>query len=202
MNEKNNKTSTLIFVASIIASILVIYNQVYFFNWFSLDDGIYIVYNDFVKQGFVPDSINWAFQTFDNPYYMPLTRLSFLIDSSIHGINPKGFHITNLLLHSFNSVLVLYFLYLMTKEKWKSFFVALLFAIHPQHVEAVVWISERKEVLAAFFGLLALSFYIKHTQRNIILSSKEYFTGNHYYFLSILFFILSVLSKPVWITFP
>ena len=133
---------------------------------------------------------------------MPLTRLSFLMDSSIYGINPKGFHITNLLLHSLNSVLVFYFLYVMTEEKWKSFLVAILFAIHPQHVEAVVWISERKEVLAAFFGLLALSSYIKYIKENITLSSKEYFTGSYYYLLSILFFIFSLLSKPIWITFP
>ena len=202
MNQNNNKISTIILIAGIIVPILIIYGQVYYFGWFSLDDGAYIVYNKYVIQGFVLDSIKWAWQYFDNPYYMPLTRLSFLMDSSIYGINPKGFHITNLLLHSLNSILVFYFLYVMTNEKWKSFFVAILFAIHPQHVEAVVWISERKEVLAAFFGLLGLSFYIKHVQRNIILSSKQYFTGSYYYLLSILFFIFSLLSKPVWITFP
>ena len=106
MNQNNNKISTIILIAGIIVPILIIYGQVYYFGWFSLDDGVYIVYNKYVIQGFVLDSIKWAWQYFDNPYYMPLTRLSFLMDSSIYGINPKGFHITNLLLHSLNSILV------------------------------------------------------------------------------------------------
>ena len=66
--------------------------------------------------------------------------------------------------------------------KLKSFFVAILFAVHPQHVEAVVWIAERKEVLAAFFGLLSLLFYVKYVKTHRILHGFYIFSyfGRHY----------------------
>ena len=162
--EKINKNESFIFtmlVVTIIVSSFFIYGQVYNFGFMNLDDRVYVADANF-HDGLSLEEIVSSWNSFRNPYYMPFTHLSFLFDIFLYGDNAGGFHITNMFLHILNSLLVFYLLYIMTAEKWKSFFVAILFTVHPQHVEAVAWISERKELLAAFFGLLALSFYIKY----------------------------------------
>ena len=197
--EKINKNESFIFtmlVVTIIVSSFFIYGQVYNFGFLNLDDLIYTSNADFYD-GLSLEEIVSSWNSFRNPYYMPFTHLSFLFDIFLYGDNAGGFHITNMFLHILNSLLVFYLLYIMTAEKWKSFFVAILFTVHPQHVEAVAWISERKELLAAFFGLLALSFYIKYVNKDRNLSNKGCSNKNRCYLLAILFFILSLMSKPM-----
>ena len=202
--EKINKNESFIFtmlIVTIIISSFFIYGQVYYFGFMNLDDLIYVGDVNFYD-GLTLQEIFSSWKNFRNPYYMPFTYFSFIFDVFLYGDNPGGFHITNMFLHTLNSLLVFYLLYIMTADKWKSFFVAILFTIHPQHVEAVAWVSERKELLAAFFGLLALSFYIKYVNKDRNLSNKGYSNKNRYYLLAILFFIFSLLSKPMWITLP
>ncbi len=128
---------------------------------------------------------------------MPLTKISFLIDSSIHGIDPWGFHLSNLILHILNCLLVLYLFWLLSNNLLFSIVTSIIFAIHPQHIEAFVWIAERKEVLSSFFGLLSLIFYVTYASK---LPTNESYS--HVYLMSLLFFIISLLAKPSWIMMP
>tara|TARA_B100000586_G_scaffold6542_1_gene4514 strand:+ start:2460 stop:4334 length:1875 start_codon:yes stop_codon:yes gene_type:complete len=204
-----NKNKSFIFtilIAIIIISTFLIYGQVYYFKFINLDDLMYVEMADSNIKYYdrtTLEDISSSWKKFRHPYYMPFTHLSYKLDAFLYGVdNPGGFHVTNMFLHSLNSLLVFYLLYVLTADKWKSFFVAILFTVHPQHVEAVAWIAERKEVLAAFFGLMALSFYIKYTKEDRNLATREYSNKTRYYLLAILFFIFSLLSKPMWITLP
>ena len=169
MNKRDHYTF-IVFLVAIICSVFFIYRQTYHFQFLNLDDLIYIGY-DYMHDGLSLEDITYSWNNFRNPYFMPLTYLSFQLDVIIYGINPGGFHITNAFLHGFNSLLVFYLLYVMTTDKWKSFFVAILFSVHPQHVEAVAWVAERKELLAALFGLLSLYFYTEYTRESKFFTS-------------------------------
>src|SRR5205085_8107275 len=97
--------------------------------------------------------------------YAPLTRTSFLIDAQLYGLNPVGYHFTNLLLHLANVLLLFELLRSLTGAVWRCALAAACFAIHPLHVESVVWVTERKDVLSTLFGLLALLAYVQYARR-------------------------------------
>lgn len=178
----------------------LIYGQTLGFDFLNLDDNIYITLNPVMRDGLTWLSVKWSFLTFNSPYYMPITRLSYLIDASIYGIQPWGFHLTNLILHIVNSILIVYLCRLLSGHMLFSSLVGLVFAVHPQHIEAFVWIAERKEVLSTMFGLLSLIFYVRHIKQ---LQAHEIVElHNKYYLLACLTFLLSLMAKPMWITFP
>ena len=140
----------------------------------------------------------------------PLTWFSYALDYAFYGLNPWGFHLTNLLWHSANSVLFFLFSLQLLKlhyvaksplapsheenkrQFWIAALAALWFGIHPQHVESVVWIAERKDVLCLFFSLLTLSFYLRYIQSRQL---------KHYLF-SLLCFCLALMAKPMAVTLP
>tara|TARA_B100001250_G_scaffold164425_1_gene141412 strand:+ start:2874 stop:4709 length:1836 start_codon:yes stop_codon:yes gene_type:complete len=196
-----NRITFIVFVVLIISSIFFIYGQTSYFQFINLDDLLYVGYDYFYDELSLDDII-YTWNNFRTPYFMPLTYLSLQLDIIIHGIHAGGFHLTNTLLHSLNSLLVFYLLYVMTANKWNSFFVAILFAVHPQHVEAVAWVAERKELLAALFGLLSLYFYTEYVKEKKLFNNRNDSNALRYYLLTILFFIFSLLSKPMWITLP
>ena len=200
MNKKDHYIFA-VFVLAIISCVFLIYGQTYHFQFINLDDLRYVNFK-YLQDGHSLEDIIYSWNNFRSPYFMPLTYFSIQLDLIIYGMNPGGFHATNTFLHSLNSLLVFYLLYVMTSDKWKSFFVAILFAVHPQHVEAVAWVAERKELLAALFGLLALYFYIEYIKENKFFNNRECPNAVRYYLLAILFFIFSLLSKPMWITLP
>lgn len=94
----------------------------------------------------------------------PLTRLSLILDYNLYGDNAGGYHITNLLFHVANTLLLFFLLNRMTGALYRSAFVAALFALHPLHVESVAWVSERKDVLSAFFWMLTTGAYVIYSQ--------------------------------------
>ena len=114
------------------------------------------------------------------------------IDSTLFGARPWGFHLTNFLLHTANVVLLFLVLNHMTGALWRSALVAALFAVHPLRAESVTWVSERKDVLSTFFGLLALAAYFGYVKR----------PGVGRYGLVALAFALSLLAKPMLVTLP
>ena len=128
----------------------------------------------------------------------PLTMLSLALDYMFSGSNPKGYHLTNILLHILNTLLVFRFTFMVCKRlKIKEYLLlsvtaSLLFGVHPMHVESVAWVSGRKDLLYTCFYLVSLLFYLEYTVK-----PKRY-----YYFLSMLFFILSLLSKAMAVTLP
>jgi tetratricopeptide (TPR) repeat protein len=122
----------------------------------------------------------------------PLVWLSFMFDYQLHGLNAGGYHVTNLILHILSTLLLFWLFYRMTGAIWRSAFVAALFALHPLHVESVAWISERKDVLSAFFWMLTLCLYVYYTEKPVI---KRYL-------LVVFSFVLALMSKPMVVTLP
>ncbi len=129
-----------------------------------LDDPAYVTQNPQVRAGLTGPGIAWAFSTVYAANYHPLAWLSHMLDVDLFGAGPKGPHLVNILLHAANAALLFLLLHASTGSTWRSAFVAALFAVHPMHVEAVVWIAERKELLCAFFSLLALRAHLRHVQ--------------------------------------
>jgi TPR repeat protein len=115
-----------------------------------------------------------------------------MLDCQIHGLNPKGHHLTNVLFHIINTVLLWYLLFSTTRNYWQSLFVAALFALHPLHVESVAWIAERKDVLSTFFMFGTLILYTRYTKN----------PRPRLYLLSLFLYIFGLMSKPMLVTLP
>ncbi len=160
----------------------------------NFDDNLFASQNAYVQSGLNWNSIGkaFSFELAKQSGWVPLTWLSLMLDTQIFGVNASGYHLTNLLFHMLNTILLFLVLHRMTRTLWPSAFVAALFAIHPLHVESVAWIAERRDVLSAFFMMLTLgaySYYVE--QRNL----------TRYAFV-LLFFILSLMAKPMLVTLP
>ena len=160
-----------------------------FVNW---DDQEYVLENLFI-QGLSWDNLVYLFSHANASNYHPLTMLSLAVNYSISGTSAWSYHVVNLLIHLGN-VWLLYKVCcsIFTDFKYLPLVVALLFGIHPMHVESVAWISERKDVLYVLFYLLAILQYLKFTRKR----------ESRYFIYTILFFVLSLLSKPAAITLP
>ena len=128
-------------------------------DFVSYDDPHYVLRNPPVQAGLTWNSIAWAFRAAHASNWHPVTWHSHMLDTELFGNSPAGPHLVNLFLHTANTVLVFLLLQYLTGATWRSAAVAALFALHPLRVESVVWVSERKDVLCAFFGLLAVWMY-------------------------------------------
>ena len=160
-------------------------------RFINLDDNIYVHENPYVQSGLNWNSVQYAF-SFDFSNWHPVTWLSYMLDHSIFGLNPSGYHLINLLFHVVNTLLLFLVLRRMTKRLWPSAFVACLFAIHPLHVESVAWVAERKDVLSTFFWMLTLLAYGRYARQ----------PGGSRYMWLLIPFVLGLLSKPMLVTLP
>lgn len=189
-----NKFSNLDIIAALIFfSLLIIflYWRVYGYDFVSLDDS-FIYANPHLKNGLSIKNIFWAFSNYTTTLWIPATWISFFLDYKIYGMNPGGYHVTNVILHICNTLILFVILHQITQKRWQSFFVAALFSCHPIHVESIAWITERKDVLSTFFLMLFLFTYIQYTK-------KENFVR---YLAALFFFILGLMSKPMLVTVP
>ena len=152
----------------------------------------YTVALDVYANGLTIENVKWAFTTFDGSFWFPLTLLSHLSDFQLYGFHAKGHHLTNLVIHIFNALVLFIVLLRMTGAFWQSAFVAALFACHPLNVESVAWIAERKNVLSTLFLLITVWAYIQYVEKPTV---KRY--G-----LVFLFFTLGLMSKSMLITLP
>jgi tetratricopeptide (TPR) repeat protein len=174
---------------------LALYWPATHFDFTNYDDPEYIIYNPPIQHG---AALAWAFKTRHASNWHPLTWVSHTVDYALYGLNPGGHHLTNLLFHTANVVLLFLVLCQWTGAAWRGALVAALFAWHPLHVESVAWVSERKDVLSAFFWLLTLAAYgcyVKNLKFQI--SNFKFF-----YIASIVLFALGLLSKPMVVTLP
>jgi tetratricopeptide (TPR) repeat protein len=187
------------------------YWPVFSSEFIHFDDPDYVFENEWVKQGLTGEGIRWALTAGHAGNWHPLTWVSHMLDVSLFGLNSRGHHATNLLFHTANSVLVLVWLGYLTGKRWHSLAVAVIFAIHPMHVESVAWVSERKDVLSTFFGLLCLLAYARYVRRNstrdprpatAIPPSAFRFLSSGYYWLALLCLALGLMSKPMLVTWP
>ena len=164
---------------------LLVYAPVYRFGFVNFDDPDYVTNNTHVRNGLTMNGAVWAVTSTEAANWFPATRLSHLLDVEIFGLGPGGHHFTNVFLHALATVFLFAFLQAATSAAWPSAFVAVLFAVHPLHVESVAWIAERKDVLSALFWFLALWSYVRRR-----------------YWLTFLAFGLGLMSKPMVVTLP
>jgi protein O-mannosyl-transferase len=139
---------------------LVLFRSVVGFDYVNYDDEDYVTANPHVQGGLTAANVAWAFTTGHSSNWHPLTWISHMLDVELFGKGPAGPHFVNLLFHVANTLLLFLLLRQLTGAFWRSAWVAALFALHPLHVESVAWISERKDVLSAFFGFLTLLAYV------------------------------------------
>ena len=192
---------------------LAVYWPVMRGDFVNYDDPDYFFSNPHVLAGLSSSSLVWAFCTGHAGNWHPLTWLSLMLDRELFGPGPAGPHFTNLLFHLANTVLLFLLLRHLSGTTWRSAFVAALFALHPLHVDSVAWISERKDVLSTFFGLLALVFYTRYAQKRSRVERRESNATAESlaldprpsaldYSLALLFFALGLMSKPMLVTLP
>ena len=123
------------------------------------DDDAYVTKNSAIQSGLNAETVKWAFTTYYEANWHPVTWLSHALDCQLFELNPAGHHDINLLLHCCNVLLLFWVLWRATGYPGRSLMVAALFALHPINVESVAWVAERKNVLSMFFFLLALGAY-------------------------------------------
>lgn len=169
-----------------------LYGRVGNFEFVILDDADYVYKNVMVTNGLTIEGVVWAFTSFHPNNWHPLTWLSHMLDVSLFGVDPGWHHLMNVLLHGFNSLLVYFFFRHVLREIWPSILIAALFLVHPLHVESVAWVAERKDLLSAFFFLVALHCYRYYARRNTLTR----------YALVFLLFGLGAMSKAMVVTLP
>jgi Flp pilus assembly protein TadD len=167
-------------------------------GFINYDDPAYVTANAQVQSGLTWASVQWAFCHPVVSNWHPLTMLSHILDCQLYGLKPAGHHLTSVLLHALNGALVFILLRQMTGAPWRSLCVAVLFAVHPLRVESVAWVAERKDVLSACFGLLALICYARYAGQAKIQNLKSRIS----YGLALLFFGLGLMSKAMLVTWP
>ena len=180
-----NRFAILCISFGLFLATLLIYAPVYHFGFVNFDDPDYVTNNPHVRDGLTTSSVVWAVTSTEAANWFPATRLSHLVDVSIFDLRPGGHHFTNAFLHALATVFLFAFLNAATGAAWPSAFVAMLFAVHPLHVESVAWIAERKDVLSALFWFVALWSYVRR-----------------HYWLTLLAFCLGLMAKPMVVTLP
>ena len=195
----------LLICAALVLAVGAVYWQVWDFGFIRVDDELHVSGNPYVLAGIGPQSVRWAFLSGTNTAnWHPLTWLSLMADSDLARIltwvfdtefgrgNSGVYHLTNLAFHLANTLLLFLLLNRLTGFKWRSAFVALMFGIHPLHVESVAWISERKDVLSTLFWILTTWAYACWVER----------PNRRRYALIAGLFILGLMSKPMLVTLP
>jgi hypothetical protein len=172
--------------------VLSLYWPVTGYEFIALDDNLYVVENADIQKGFSPQGISWAMTTLYTTNWHPLTWLSLMIDYELYGLKAPGYHVSSLLLHILNTLLLFIVLRRMSGEIWKSGVVAALFAVHPLNIESVVWVAERKNLLSTLFWILTIMAYVRYTDK----------PGWKRYSLILVFFILGLTAKPMLVTMP
>ncbi len=185
----NRETLICLFL---IAATLVVFWQVRNYDFVDFDDNVYVTENPHVQAGISRKSVSWAFTSFHAGFWLPLTWLSFMLDFELYGLKAGGYHLTNVLLHLANTLLLFLVLKRMTGDLWRSGFVACLFALHPLRVESVAWVTERKDVLSTFFWILAIWSYVRFADHPRM----------HRYLFVLLAFAFGLMAKPMVVTLP
>jgi tetratricopeptide (TPR) repeat protein len=167
-------------------------------SFVNYDDPLYVTENWHVRHGLNGVGLRWAFTAVTASNWHPLTWVSHMLDCQIYDLQPAGHHLTSLLLHIANSVLLFLLLNRLTGALGRSGLVAAMFALHPLRVESVAWISERKDVLSSFFWLLSVGAYVRYVQEIKVQGSKF----KVYYALALVLFACALISKPMVVTLP
>jgi protein O-mannosyl-transferase len=183
---------TILVVIALAVMTLALFWPVTSFQFLNVDDSVYVMNNNHVKEGLNWHNVAWALTSLDVANWHPVTWLSHMLDVQLFGLDPGKHHATNLLIHTLNVIVLFLLLRSMTGALWRSAMVAALFAVHPLALESVAWIAERKNVLSTLFLLLTLWAYVWYTRK----------PGTLRYLLVLVFFILGLMSKAMLVTLP
>lgn len=192
MGQGGPRGRTWLVAALLAAATIGAFSPLLHAGFLAFDDTWLVQNNPHVKQGLSFGGIAWAFSTLDTGFYNPLATLSHMLDWTLYGSWAGGHHLTSILIHAANALLLLALLGRMTGRLLPSALVAALFALHPLHVESVAWVSERKDLLAAFFLFLALLAYSRYAS-----SPKR-----GWYAASMGLALAALLSKPSAVMAP
>ena len=174
------------------AATVAVYAPVIGHDFVSYDDDTYVTSNAHVQAGLRWDTVRWAWTTGHSGYWHPLTWMSLALDVEMYGVRAPGFHLSNLLFHVLNTLLLFGILKRTTCRIGPAACVAGLFALHPLHVESVAWVAERKDVLSAALGLISIAAYVSYARR---LSGVRYA-------LTFCLLALGLCTKPMLVTLP
>jgi Flp pilus assembly protein TadD len=177
-------------VGILFAAVFLAFGHSLWQDFAPIDDTL-LVRENLAVRGLSWANIVYVFTHYDPEIYIPVTFLSFQINYALGGLDPFGFHLGNLLLHAANAVLVFALLKRLIRSGYCAYIGAMIFAVHPLHTEAVVWIAGRKDLLSTLFYLLTLITYLRH---------RDGIRGM--YLLSMLFAVLAMLSKAMAMTLP
>jgi tetratricopeptide (TPR) repeat protein len=172
--------------------ILAVFGQTTHFDFVNYDDDKNVYENPVVEKGLSVSAVGWAFTHAQVANWIPLTTLSHMLDCQLFGLHAGGHHLVNVLLHAATAVLLFLVLRQMTGSLWRSAFVAAVFAVHPLRAESVAWVSERKDVLSAFFFMLTIGAYVRNVRQPSWIGRCAV----------LLFFTLGLMSKSMVATLP
>jgi len=188
MNIQSRGLSGLIIVGAFLVAAFLAFGHSLTQGFAPVDD-IFLIVENLAIRGMSWENLVHVFTTYDPELYIPLVFVSFQLNWLLGGLEPFGYHLTNILLHVLNALLVARILFQLSGKKWLSIFAGLLFAVHPLHTEAVVWLAGRKDLLSGTFFFAALTFYLDSAKGNRCA-----------YIASIIFFLLALLSKVIAVT--
>jgi tetratricopeptide (TPR) repeat protein len=196
-------TLALAVCLSLTITTVCVYWPVGRYDYVVLDDPQFVYQNAQVLHGLTWQGVKWAFQVGHGDYWHPLTWLSLMLDVTLFGQGAGGLHWTNVLLHACNGMLVFILLRSWTGSLWRSAMVAAFFALHPLRVESVAWITERKDVLSAFFFLLTLWAFGNYARsKNPAPDSRHSTKPALHYAVALLFYACALMSKTMVVTLP
>ena len=185
------RIETIIGLLILLVTVLV-FSQVQHHDFINYDDPLYVTENPHIRDGLTWKGISWAFTAVHACNWHPVTWLSHMLDIEFYGLNPKGHHMTNVMFHAVNALLLFVVFSRMTKAVFPSALISAIFALHPLHVESVAWAAERKDVLSAFFWLLTMWAYSRYTKG----------AGLTGYFFVCFLFLCGLMAKSMVVTFP
>ena len=188
------RTSRTVVLLSVLIGLIAagVYLRTAAFEFISVDDPSYVTANPHVTSGLTLSNISWAFTTGQTGNWHPVTWISHMVDAELYGRSAGGHHVSSVVLHAANAVLLFLFLVRATGAVRRSAFVALVFAVHVLNVESVAWIAERKNVLSTLFWLLTLLAYLEWARRR----------GTRRYVFVLVLFALGLMAKPMLVTLP
>jgi protein O-mannosyl-transferase len=173
-------------------AVLIAYGGVVDNDFIRYDDPQYVTENHQIQNGLNKETAVWALTTTHIGNWHPLTWLSLMLDWELFRMNAAGYHWTNVVLHLLSGLILFLALSRMTASLWRSGMVAALFLLHPLHVESVVWVSERKDVLSVLFWMMGIWCYARYAER----------PGLTRYLWVVFSFVCGLLSKQMGVTFP
>src|ERR1041385_4134254 len=208
MNVKSWTRQNCALAALLALGTLALYWPTHNFEFVNFDDPDYVSGNPYVRAGLTWENLRWSLTGVHSSNWHPVTWLSHMLDCQLYGLKPAGHHVSSVLLHTADVLLIFFLLNRLTRAPWRSATVAALFAWHPLHVESVAWVTERKDVLSTFFGLLCLWAYVRYVEnsRSSASASNSGATGavggKLFYALSLVLFALGLASKPMLVPLP